>query len=468
MTPDLRPYQLLAKNLLREKFSQNIRRIINHSPTGTGKGLMMSDLVNSITSKGIPVLSVMAGRNIVFQTVKNYHKYHGIVSSIIMGNERGFNPNLLSQICSIDTLRSRDIDFVKNFRYIITDEAHMTNADRYQNFYAKLPPDAYHIGYTATPYNYLTFWDDVIVPITPRQARDQGWLVPVIHYAPKDQINTSNIKMAAGEFNQTQLAEESSKITGDIVEHWKKFGENRPTVCFGVNKNHSQMIADAFNAVGIPARHLDESDSKDKRDQAIADVQSGKLKILCNVNIFSVGVDIPELSCAICARPTMSEIVYIQQLGRILRPCFNKYNAIILDHAGNIFRHGDVYEERKARIGGKKDRNTEKVIHVVTCEKCYAVRPRGNPICPQCGHVNEKIDRFIEHVDGELSTITEVDLRFLRIQKDLQHLTEQSNFMGWKPFAKYFKLYDKFGDDIFIYMNQLQLPFNLYNMVHKN
>jgi len=466
----LRPYQISAIDKLREKFQQGKRKIIIHMPCGTGKGLAMSHIVKTITDKGIPIISVMAGRDLIFQTRNNYHKYFNIISSMIMGNEPGFYKDSLSQICSIDTLRARDIEFVKKIKYIIVDECHMTNADRYQNFFSSMAPDAYYIGFTATPYNYLKFWEDVICPINPVEARDHGFLSPVIHYAPKDQIDVSQVKISAGEFNQTQLEEQSSKIIGDIPETWKKFADGRPTVCFGVNKNHSQMIADEFNKKGIKAIHLDESDNKYQREDALSKIKSGEIKIICNVNIFSIGIDVPEISCGILARPTMSEVLYIQQAGRILRTCKNKQDSIILDHAGNIMRHGAVYETRQAKLAtNPKDKNLEKIIRVTTCEMCYAVRPSGQRECPYCGYSNPTQSREIEHIEGELTTVDYIDNKYLKMKNALRDLEEVGKWKGWKPVAKYFKLFEMFGDDVFKYSMKLKIPNYMLNiLVSKN
>ncbi len=452
----LREYQEKAKQGLREKFfSEKKHKVITWCATGGGKGLMMSDLVNSLLASNKKVLTVMAGRDLVFQTRENYFKYHKIYSSIIMGNEAGFDQSNPCQICSIDTLRARDIDFIREFPFVIADEAHMTNAPRYQEFFSKMRPDTYFAGYTATPYNNLSFWEDYVYPISPAELRDQGFLVPIIHYAPKSQIDVSEIKTVAGEFNQKQLAGTSSKITGDIVQHWLAHGQDRPTICFAVNKEHSESIACAFRLAGVTAIHLDESSNKHERKDAISRVKQGEIKILCNVNIFSVGVDIPEISCAILARPTQSEILYVQQIGRVLRTFPGKLDSIILDHAGNIYRHGGAYDDREIRLGNKP--KTETKVKVKTCKSCMAVVGQHVSFCPMCGEEFKTTPKDgICEVNGELGVVTNYHrILFFRFYEEL---LKKEKWMGWKPVVKFHKLYDRFGNDMFEYRKEITIP----------
>ena len=458
----LRPYQEDCIKQLRVKYSQGKKRVIIWLATGAGKGLIMSELVNSLVKNGFSVLTVMARREVVFQTDRNYLKYHGIRSSIVMGSNTKLIPSSKSFICSIDTLKARGLELVKHCDFCIVDEAHDCPADRYKPIFATFQNVW---GCTATPFSPLSMFEDYICPITPGELRDQGFLVPAKHYS-HTQIDTTGIRSIGGDFNQSQLAKRASelKIVGDIVDTWKKHGENRRTILFAVNKAHSAIMAEAFRRDGVPALHIDESHNKLERENAINELTNGSIKVLCNVNIFSTGVDIPSVSCLSLARPTQSEILYIQQIGRGLRPFPGKEDCIILDHAGNIYRHGDAFQNRSINLTDKpkkKEKEEGETISVVTCKKCLAVIDQGVESCPFCGYIFEK--KTPKHVDGELQIIImdEVnvqELRYVKIEQEYEKLKRLSEMRNFKINFKYFKLFEKYGNDIYFHDNKLGIP----------
>ena len=138
MNYTLRDYQELGKNQLREKISQGYKKIILWAMTGAGKGLWMSDLAASLVKNNKKVLVIMRRRNLIRQTKKNFLKYNNLSCSIIMGQARP-NPENPIQICSIDTIRNRikneKYNFLKDFDFVIVDEAHDTTSPSYDKFF---------------------------------------------------------------------------------------------------------------------------------------------------------------------------------------------------------------------------------------------------------------------------------------------------------------------------------------------
>lgn len=466
----LRDYQLLGIEQLREKFRQGKTKIIFWAATGSGKGLVMPTLASSLIKNGHSVLTVLARREVIFQTDINYKKYYNIESSLIMGANTKIKKYSKSFICSIDTLRARGIESVKHCDYVIIDEAHDCPAPRYNQIFENFKNI---FGFTATPFSQLSMFDDYVYPITPKQLRDQGYLTPVKHYS-HSQIDTSNVRTIAGDFNQAQLAiaASDSKIVGDIVDTWKKYGENKRTILFAVNKNHSAIMAESFRRAGVSAMHIDESHNKQEREYAVNSLISGSIKILCNIGVYTTGVDIPSVECLILARPTKSEILYIQSCGRGLRPSEGKTHCTILDHSGNIYTHGDVYSDRKINLDGKNKKNITDV-KVLTCPACFAVIDCGVFECPYCGHefIQEKKNREIEHEEGELKLINEQNLfiqRIIKITSEYEKLKRLSEVRNFKPSFKYFKLYEKFGNDIYFQDNKLKIPLWIPKVIEEN
>lgn len=175
---------------------------------------------------------------------------------------------------------------------------------------------------------------------------------------------------------------------------------------FAVNVAHSKMICEAFLERGIPAIHCDANTKSDDRDRAVKKLRNDEVKILCNVGIWTTGVDIIEIECIQFANPTRSVIKYLQSLGRGIRPAplILKENCILIDNAGNYLRFGSPYKEREAFIGKPKPNTKGEIedISIRTCNQCFYVFAANERQCPDCGFSNPPIIRDIKTKDGEL------------------------------------------------------------------
>jgi len=193
------------------------------------------------------------------------------------------------------------------------------------------------------------------------------------------------------------------------VQHWLQIGRGRPTVLFAVDIAHSLKIRDAFRAAGVRAEHADANTPSDARDALWQELISGTVEVVCSVGIVSFGFDCPPVSCAILARPTASVTLYLQQVGRVLRPAPGKDYALILDHAGNTMEHGAIDEPRNWTLkDGYKPKKGEAGSDgpgTYTCKKCLRIYGIAMEKCPDCGEPRTKTAREIEQVDGQLTEI---------------------------------------------------------------
>lgn len=469
----LRPYQENGLELIRGELRAGKKRIILKLPTGGGKTVMFSHIAKTLSLKH-QVTIIMQRRQLVFQTADKFKQYFGLETQIVMANAPLKQKESNIKICSIDTL-SRRLELPDSPYYII-DECHDTTSPKYHNLLSRIQ-DRIWFGFTATPYRTgnkgLSLWETCVSPITARELIAQGDLVKPKIYAPKV-IDTSGIKTRNGDFDQKSLAQKASEsvIVGDIIQTWKKYAEGRPTILFAVNIEHSSIMAEAFRQAGIPAIHCDAGHNQQEREKAISDLQTGRIKILCNVNIFSTGVDIPEASCLSLCRPTQSLILYIQQVGRGLRPDKQKNDCIVLDHAGNVHRHGLPHDEYPPQLtdGKSGSGNSLSGIAVKTCEICFAVFEAAEIICPSCGHTNSKKEREIKTESGDLILLDEQTINLKRleeIKKTLKHLIYLSRIYHWKQNAAWFKLHDQYGDIIFNFQKELGIPTWLKGMTSK-
>ena len=487
MNYSLRPYQLQAKKDTYHAIRSGDKRIINWIATGGGKGLLMADYANDALKIKKKTLVVMRRRDLIFQTRENFKNYRKIDASIIMGKERGYIPNNPIQICSIDTLRNKikkdDFQCLKEFDLIIIDECHDTTSPTYNKLFDFLG-DKIYVGFTATPFAIgnkpLDFWERAIKPIDPHEIRDQGFLSPCKFFRPK-KIDTTGIKKINGDYSTKELFEVVTdlKIIGDAIESYKDYGQNKPFIGFCVNINHSKIMAKAFCDAGIPAVHIDQSHNKQERKAVKEGIESGSIKGVFNVNIFSTGWDCPIISVLIGLRPTLSEILAIQQWGRVLRVHPDKKKAIILDHANNTKRFGFPYDSnREACLSHlqldekkKQERKDEYTLKAKDCPDCQATIEPYHATCPECGHEFIVKDKEIKAEDGflvEANQNEKIDRIFIKIQSHYSALLDKEKRNGWKPVAKYFMLHDKFGNDVFKYTKELDIPKWIENAVNKN
>ena len=172
-------------------------------------------------------------------------------------------------------------------------------------------------------------------------------------------------------------------MVGNVVEHWQRCVERQRTVAFAVSIEHSRHLVERFQAVKVPAEHLDGSTPTMERDAILGRLERGETRVVVNVGVLCEGWDQPCVKCCILARPTKSTGLYLQQAGRILRPWTDPTTgqtprAILLDHAGCVVEHGLPQDDREFSLEGtpKKGRrlsantdSTEKAEEAIVAEK---------------------------------------------------------------------------------------------------
>ena len=305
---------------------------------------------------------------------------------------------------------------------LIIDEAHHCPANTYRQI-IKSYPNAVLIGLTATPCRGdgrgLGGIFDVIVecPQVPELIQ-QGFLVRTHVYAPVDP-DLKGVETRVGDYVASQLAErmDLDDLVGDIVSHWHKYGQRRKTVCFTVDVKHSIHVLDEFNKSGVIAEHVDGRTPKAERDAVLARLASGETELVTNCMVLTEGWDLPDVSCAILARPTKKMGLYRQMVGRVLRPAPGKFNAIVLDHSGAVFRHGFVEDRvewtldpekrptNPVHVGRLTSRNGSRLLE---CSQCAAMRVAGEA-CQNCGFFPQRPSKAIVFRDGDLVRVDRRD-----------------------------------------------------------
>ena len=152
---------------------------------------------------------------------------------------------------------------------------------------------------------------------------------------------------------------DQSVITGDCIEHYRKHLDGRTALAFCVRIDHAEHVAAAFRDAGIAAASIDGRMHREQRDTLLYGLRRTEVKILCSCELISEGFDAPSVGGAILLRPTQSLGLYLQQVGRCLRPKPDGSPAIILDHVGNVRRHGLPDAERQWSLDARPRRERD-------------------------------------------------------------------------------------------------------------
>ncbi len=415
----LRPYQEQIIAQARDLMMRNTRSILIQCPTGSGKTVLTSHMLNTASKRGKVCWFIVHRRELVNQTVRTLNEFdvpHGVCAA---GYPQARQH--LVQVASIQTL-ARRYQHYRRPELLVFDECHHQAAGTWEKLY-NIFKDSYKIGLTATPERLdgkglRKFYSEMILGPKIRELIRQGFLSDYKVYAPA-QIAVDNIKIRMGDFDKQQLnqAADTPTITGCAVDHYKRLATGKRAVVFCVSVLHSKHVTEQFNAAGIPAEHVDGETESCKRDQAIEKFRNGEIKILSNVDLFGEGFDLPAIEAVIQLRPTASLGLHLQQVGRALRPSPGKTHAIILDHAGNTFRHGLPDEDRQWSLDGRKKSSkasTDRVERCRICPSCFAAQAPHASACGYCGKPFEVEAREVEEVEGELE---EVDPKLIQARR---------------------------------------------------
>lgn len=422
----LRDYQQRAVDEVRKSYSTGHRAPLLVLPTGGGKTIVFTYIARSTASKGKKVLILVHRVELLRQTAAKLRDF-GVRTGLISPK---FSPDFGApvQVAMVQTMVRR-AKLYKHFDLIVTDEAHHAVAGNYVKVLANYPM-AYQLGVTATPIRtdgqgLGDVYDDLVIGPTVSDLIAGGYLVQPVIYAPKNELDLSGLrKTKKGDYSAKGLAErlDKPKITGSAVDYYRSLAHQSPGVAFCVSVQHAENVAAEFRAAGYRFYCVHGGMDDRTRTRILKGLGDGTIHGVSSCDVISEGTDIPAIAIAMMLRPTMSEGLYLQQVGRALRPCEGKDRAIILDHVGNVLRHGLPEEDREWTLEGKKKgkrdkKEQEENIKAQQCPECYAVHEKGPPACPQCGFVypEDAQARKVDQVEGELQQLTANDK--LRIQR---------------------------------------------------
>ena len=409
----LRPYQQQIVDEVRAEYRRGNKRVALVSPTGSGKTRIFAHIVRGAVERGKRTLILAHREELIQQISDALDVDHSFIAAGYL-----YDRHALVHIASVQTLVRR-LDKVEQPSFIVCDEMH--HIARGNTFAACITqfPDAYLLAVTATlrrtsgeGFDWL--FDTMVEGPTVAELIAAGYLSDFKIYGPPT-ADTSKLHIRAGEFVQAEVAAVMDKpaIMGSAVEHYRKLADGKQAMVFCYSVEHSKATAQAFRDAGYKFEHIDGGFDREARQSIIGDFRAARIIGLCSCELVSEGFDVPGIHCGILLRPTASEGLYLQQVGRCLRTAPEKPQAIIVDHVGNAARHGLPDEPRDWSLEGRDKRAKAPAsrISVRICPQCFAAQRSQRTTCVSCGHEFPVEAREVKEIDGELVEIKRLEAR---------------------------------------------------------
>ncbi len=480
--PVLRKYQMTLVDEIRAALRRGYRCPLVVASTGAGKTITFAYITHGAAEKNTPVLVCAHRKEIIRQislSLAKFGIYHQViapkevVAGIVAAHWLAFRHSYVSRdattmVGSVQTIVGRFdvIDRAINLAgqrqgkparlMIVMDEGHHCVQGTQHGQIMDRYPSAVGLIFTASPERLDGTglgvghggYADILIEGPPMSwLIENGYLSQYRVFGAANPIDMTGAEKRGGDWTTAAKEERANRpsITGDAIEHYLKYANGLRAVVFCASVKHSKAVAEAFNAAGIPAAHIDGEIKDEVRDQAIMDFAAGRILVLTQVNLVSEGFDLASIAqtdvtidCLIDLSPTESLVNAMQRWGRALRPALGKI-AIILDHAGNVGRvvggvfktkHGLPDAPRKWSLEGRKKKkrgeqdDEEAPVTLRTCGECFAIVSPGDevaagrakasragheytgPCCPVCDADFPVRSRGIAEVDGQLEDIS--------------------------------------------------------------
>lgn len=330
------PYQKELVNKARNSLRQN-KSVLIQSPAGSGKSIVIAEIARLTTAKGNRVMFTVHRQELIDQITNSFKKQ---------------DVNL--DLCTIMTVRKikNRLKILPKPQLIITDETHHSLAKTYKAIYDYYP-DVPRLGFTATPWRMSgeplhKVYQNMVLGKSVKWLLKYQFLAP-FHYWAVDSVDHGKLKASnkSSDYTNDSIDQSFGKnIFGDVVEKYQKYADGQKTIVYAHSIDYSKKIADKFCKAGIKAVHVDSKTPKKERQQIMQAFKTGKIKVLCNIDLISEGFDVPDCSCVIMVRPTKSLVLFIQQAMRCMRSDHQgpkgtnaKKVATIIDMVGNAEQH---------------------------------------------------------------------------------------------------------------------------------
>jgi DNA repair protein RadD len=384
---NLRPYQQEAVANIRQAFSERHRSVLFVLPTGGGKTVLFSHITEQAAARGNRVCILVHRAELLRQASASLTAM-GVPHGLVAANH-SMDLSRRVQVASVQTLARRLHLFPQQFfQLLVVDEAHHSNAGTWAKVLGHFS-SACVLGVTATPCRGdgrgLGEWYSAMVEGPSSQwLTDNGYLAQAKVYAPPIGFDARQVRTRMGDFDLNQASEQlqARQAMGDCLAHYRQHLDGQTAIAFCCSIAHAEGVAELFNSNGVAAASIDGTMDAANREQLLADLAIGRIRVLTSCALIGEGVDVPSVSGCILLRPTQSVSLHLQMIGRCLRPQDGK-QAVVLDHVGNTQRLGHHLEDREWSLDGVKKRPRDAAPSIKVCPQCFAAMSSQARQCPR-------------------------------------------------------------------------------------
>lgn len=446
----LRDYQQELLDNIRCSMINGNKSIVVQSPPRSGKTVVMSEIAKNATQKCNTVIFCVHRREILAQVRASFES-NGVDMSLVILE----TPQTL--VRRLNKTRPPDI--------FLVDEAHRIKGKTYMKLLEAFDA-SYKLFFTGTPTRldgkgFEDVADDIILGKSVKWLQDNG-NISKFRYFSNNLIDTSKLKKSMGEYTNGSIDDAlDNKIHGDVIKHYQKLADGMQAIVYVHSVAMANEVASEFNKHGYTAEAVSGKTSPKIRDATVDKFRNKELQILVNVELFTEGIDLPDVDVCIMLRPTASLALYLQFAMRPLNPREGK-TAILIDHVGNVHKHGLPNAERGWSLAGKskKNRKQENEISITECPECYSAfdpsecekikTEDGYTVkkCPYCEYLIERKRAELVKVEADL---TEIDQLILsdNAPETLDQCEKPIDFLalaqksGYKPMWAVYKMHSQ-------------------------
>lgn len=426
----LRPYQRKAVGDLIRLLRKH-GRVVGVAPTGSGKTVIGAALIRKLRGKRVLWL---AHRIELLRQARAQLVAAGIPASavgILSGTERD-NHEARILVASVDMFRTRPVPRVD---LIVVDEAHHVAAQSYRDI-LDARPRAKVLGLTATPerldgeplgdvFNHLHVITEALELIA-----DGHLLKSVVYGIPRDRARAlvRGVSKSGKDYSARKLEGRMKKrpLMADIVKERQRLAAGKPTLVYACTRAHAQELTSRFRRARVATAYLDAETPAGEREALLGPtgkLARGEVEVVVNVGVLTEGFDCPPVACIVVARPTKSLVLWRQMCGRGARPLKGK-RFLVLDHAGNIWRHGFPDDPIEWSLEGRPKAKAGEAP-VKCCPECAAMILANAKECPECGAEQPVSERELAEQRAELERIRISDAERERVRDVLSRLAKR-------------------------------------------
>lgn len=433
-------YDFQAKGVeeIRAAFSAGYRSPLYCAPTGSGKTVVFSHISEGVVAKQNRAIILVHRYELLKQTSDALQEA-GVLHGLIHPRFRP-TPYAPIQVASVQTMLNRLTKIDREFDLVVIDEAHHAAAKSWLTIVGNMP-NSRLLGVTATPIRtdgkglgkqHGGLFDTLIKGPQIKELIEWGYLKKPKVFGSGEIIDLVGVKMVRGDYEKAELERRLNRktITGNAVMEYRRLCPGLPAIAFCVSVKHAEEVAHEFCQAGFNFASIDGKMSDADRARRIAGLADGTFHGLTSCELISEGTDIPAVAVCIGLRPTNSLSLYLQMSGRPLRKYPGQEIAYILDHAGNVFRHGMPDADREWSLDGSyayepNTGGTSPRSKLMQCKKCRAIVANANT-CSECGNAHiqarpllVKNGMLVEVNEEQLNALNQVENKIAPTVKTL-------------------------------------------------